>query len=148
MKLAACSTVIALLSALSALCDTVTKNDHLSVNGSLTRLSDGVITLEAQFAQRGKTPEIKVLHISISDVESVEFNYTTFNSGAPPKALGITPAPVPSKEPLAAADQLLLRGGQLKACKLIGIDQEFVHCAGKDGDYPRRVTRRIQVGAH
>ena len=125
----------------------VTKTDHLSVNGSLSHMSDGVITLEAGFASGTKTPIIKTLRIPISEVESVEFNYTTFNPGAPPKALGITPPPTTSKQP-AAADQVLLRGGLRKDCRLIGIDRESIHCAGKDADYIRKITLRILVGAH
>jgi hypothetical protein len=134
------SSVFALVSAVSAFPDTVTKTDHLSVNGSLKQMSSGVITLEAQFGSGTKT-----LLISINEVESIEFNNTTFNPGAPPKALGITPPPSTSKLAFAA-DQLILRGNQRKGCKLIGIDQQYVHCAVKGEDYARKVTLRIQVG--
>jgi hypothetical protein len=148
MKRAVWCLLFASLATIAAFPDTVTKTDHLSLNGSLTQMSDGVITLEAEFASDSKTPIIKTLHIPIGEVESIEFNDTTFNPGAPRKALGLTPPPPPSKQPAAAPDQLFLRGNRRQECKLIGIDQEFVHCAGKDGDYGRKITVRIQVGGH
>jgi len=146
MRTAAWSLLFAVLAAVPAFPDTVTKSDHLSVNGSLKQMSGGVITLEAQFNSGNGTPVMKTLLISITEVESIEFNSTTFNPGAPPKALGITPPPTTSNQ-AAAADQLILRGGQRKECKLIGIDQQSVHCVGKGGDYTRKVTLRILVGA-
>ena len=150
MKIAAWSSLLALLAAAAAFPDTVTWTNRLSVNGSLTHMSDGLITLEARFAsdsKTSKTPLIKTLHIPISEVESIEFNYTTINYGRPSAALGSTPLPSTSKQPLAT-DQLLLRGGKKEECKLIGIDQESVHCAGKGGDYSRKITFRILVGGH
>jgi hypothetical protein len=148
MRTAAWSSLFALFAAVSAFPDTVTKTDHLSLNGSLTHMSDGVITLEAEFASDSKTPLIKTLRISIREVESIEFNDTTFNPVAPQRSLGITPPPATSRPTPAAADQVLLRGGGLKDCKLIGIDKEAIHCAGKDADCDRKITLRIQVSAH
>lgn len=140
--------LFALFATIAAFPDTVTKTDHLSLNGSLTNMTDGVITLEAEFPSDNKTPLVKTLRISIHEIESIEFNDTTFNSGAPRKALGLTPPPAPSKQPAVAPDQLFLRGNRRQECRLIGIDQESVHCAGKDGDYLRKITVRIQVGGH
>jgi hypothetical protein len=132
-----------------AFADTITKTDNLSVNGSLTNMSEGVITLEAEFPSSGKTPLIKTLHIPIRDVESIDFNDTTFNPAAPQKSLGITPPPAnPKQTPGATVYQVVLRGGIVKDCKLVGIDQEFVRCAGKDTDQMRRITLTIQVNAH
>lgn len=148
MRAAAWSSLFALFAAVSAFPDTVTKTDHLSLNGSLTQMSDGVITLEAEFASDSKTPLIKTLRISIREVESIEFNDTTFNSVAPRKSLGSTPPPATPKRTPAAVDKVLLRGGVRGDCKLIGIDQESIHCAGKDADYIRKITMRIEVGAH
>jgi len=130
-----------LLAAVPALSDTVTKSDHLSVNGKLTQMSGGVITLVAQFKSGPQT-----LQIGIADVETIEFNDTTFNPGAPPKALGLTPPPAAPTRQAGVAGQLILRGGKPATCKLLSIDAQMVHCEGKDGDHPRRVTLRILVG--
>src|ERR1039458_2004562 len=138
MRTAGWSSLFALFAAASAFPDTISKTDHLSVNGSLTNMSDGVITLEAEFASGSKTPLLKTLHIPIREVESIEFNDTTFNSGAPQKSLGITPLPATPKRTPGAADQVLLRGGLHKDCKLTGIDQESIQCDGKDADYIKR----------
>jgi hypothetical protein len=148
MRRAVWSLFFAAFVAVSAFPDTVTNKDHLSVNGSLTQMSDGVITLEAEFASDSKTPIIRTLHISIREVESIEFNDTTFNPGAPQKSLGITPPPANPKQTPGAVDQVVLRGGILKDCKLVGIDQESIHCAGKGADYMRKIILRIQVRAH
>lgn len=150
MRTTVWSLLFAAFAAVSAFSDTVTKKDHLSVNGSLTHMSDGVITLEAEFASDSKTPTIKTLHIPIREVESMEFNDTTFNPGAPQKSLGITPPPADPKQTPGAVDQVVvvLRGGIPKDCKLVGIDQESIHCGGKGADYMRKNTLRIQVGGH
>jgi hypothetical protein len=148
MRIAVWSLLFAAFVPVSAFPDTVTNKDHLSVNGLLTQMSDGVITLEAEFASDSKTPMIKTLHISIREVESIEFNDTTFNPGAPQKSLGITPPPANPKQTPGVVDQVVLRGGILKDCKLLGIDQESIHCAGKGADYMRKITLRIQVSAH
>jgi hypothetical protein len=122
--------------------DTITTRDHVSVNGSLIKMTDDQLTIMARYRTGNKT-----LSIKITDAEIIEFNNTTFNSGAPPKELGIGPpldsGPVPAHQ-RTASDTIFLRGSH-KACKLIGIDTQFVHCAGKDGEYPRRIVLRITL---
>ena len=148
MRTAVLCLVFASLATIAAFADTVTKTDHLSLNGSLTSMTDGVVTLEAEFPSRNETPLVKTLHISIHEIESIEFNDTTFNSGAPRKPLGLIPLYAPSKQQAAAPDQLFLRGNRRQECRLVGIDRESVHCAGKDGDYDRKITVRIQVAGN
>jgi hypothetical protein len=136
--------------------DTVTTADHLSVNGVLTNMSKGTITLEARYASGPKT-----LMIPMSMVESIEFNSTAFNPGAPPKAYGLGPGdssagrPAPPKQAVAA-DAIELRGssGERQPCKVVSIDEGIVHCEavaapkekGKPTEYPRRIVLRILVG--
>jgi hypothetical protein len=139
-----------LLSAL-ARPDTVTKIDHSSVNGSLTKMSGDVITWEARYPGGPQTQQI-----AMSEVASIEFNDTTFNPGAPPAPLGIAP-PKPQKGKSATTtrarpqtvspDTLILRGGMRKSCQVTTIDQQFVHCAGKGLDFPRATTLLVLVSA-
>jgi hypothetical protein len=142
------SILFTLLAVVPAFPDTVTKTDGLSLNGSLRQMSGGVITLEAQFKSGGAAPIYRTLYIKISDVESIEFNYGTFNPGAPPRAVADSPPPPAQSGQAALADKVVLKGGTIKTCKLIGIDQQLVHCAGNGGDYDRKVTFKILVGGH
>jgi hypothetical protein len=124
--------------------DTITTRDHSGVNGSLIKMAGDEMTIIARYASGEKT-----LTIKRTDAEVIEFNGTTFNSGAPPRAFGIGPPLQPASAPASApepADTIILRGAQRRACKLIGIDERLVHCVGKDGDYPRRIVLRILVG--
>jgi hypothetical protein len=121
--------------------DTITTRDHLSFNGSLIKMASDEITIVARYASGEKR-----FPIEKTDVEIIEFNGTTFNSGAPPRAIGIGPPLKAGKTPVSppeATDTIVLRGAQRRACKLIGIDQQLVHCAGKEGDYSRRIVLRI-----
>lgn len=124
--------------------DTLTTTDHLNVNGFLKKMSDGIITLEARFNSGTKTIEVK-----IAAVDTIEFNATTFNPGAPPKVLGIAPPresnSIPPEE--SARDTIVLRGGQRKGCQLLSIDPDTVHCRGEKDGYSRRVVLRILVGS-
>jgi hypothetical protein len=126
-----------LLAAVPARPDTVTKTDHTSVNGSLIQMSGGTVTLQARFGTSTQT-----VSIAMGEVGAIEFNQTTYNPGAPPKALN-SASSVP--KPATTADVLVLRGGQRKDCDLISIDQRTVHCAGKNADSTRNVTLRILV---
>jgi len=137
---------LALLMACGVLhADTVTRRDHLSVNGTVIRVSGGELTIQAGLTEGNKTFSYK-----LTEIESIEFNLNTFNPGGPPKAPGFGgtyPAPPPA--PLAASqatDTLVIRGGQRKECRLISIDQQFIHCEGKDGDYSRGTTLRVLIG--
>ena len=150
------SVVLGLLMLPSSHGDTVTTLDHLSVNGVLTKMSEGKITLGARYAAGPKT-----LMIPMNTVESIEFNSTAFNPGAPPKAYGLgpgnsrTPRPAPPKEPIVT-DAVELRGanGERQPCKVISIDENIVHCEpasgatdkNKPGQFARRIVLRILVG--
>jgi hypothetical protein len=125
--------------------DTVTTTDQLSVNGSLVRLKDGVIALEARFNSGTRTVQVQ-----ITAVESIEFNATTFNPGAPPKVLGIGPprGGATAHPEAIAKDIIVLRGGERDDCKLLSIDADAVYCGGKHPKTHRRMTvLRIRVGA-
>ncbi|HEY7337109.1 MAG TPA: hypothetical protein VH639_19605 [Bryobacteraceae bacterium] len=136
--------------AAAAFSDTVTTTDHLSVNGSLKQMANGVIALDAVFSSGTKT-----LSIQMSAVDNIGFNATTFNPGAPPTVLRIGPSKGAAPRGEAASDVIVLRGGQRRDCRLLSIDADTVHCAGnagakgkeKGGDYNRRTVLRILVGA-
>ena len=149
------SVVVGLLMLPSSYGDTVTTRDHLSVNGVLTQMSEGTITLAARYATGSKT-----LMIPMSQVESIEFNSTAFNPGAPSKAPGLgpgnsrTPRPAPRKEAIVN-DAVELRGakGERQQCKVISIDKDIVQCEasgaidrGKQSQFARRIVVRILVG--
>jgi hypothetical protein len=124
--------------------DTITTKDHISINGTLVRMFQGEITVIARY-----TSEKKTLSIKVEQIEMIEFNATTFNASAPPKGLGLGPplkpgSSAPSKP--KQTDTIFLRGSHTN-CHLIGIDEEFVHCAEKDGSFSRRVVLRIVMGA-
>jgi hypothetical protein len=136
--------------------DSVTTLDHLSVNGVLTKMAGGTITLEARYAAGPKT-----LTIPMSAVETIEFNSVAFNPGAPPKAYGLGPGESPAQrapapKPAVVADAVELRGGngERQPCKVASIDEGVVHCEaaasgkdkGKPVEYPRRTVLRILVG--
>jgi hypothetical protein len=146
--------VLGLLTAASGWADSVTTLDHLSVNGVLTKMSGGTITLEARYAFGPKT-----LTIPVSTVEAIEFNSVAFNPGAPPKAYGLGPGVspgAPAPKPPVATDAVELRGsnGERQPCKVASIDEGVVHCEaassgkdkGKPMEYPRRIVLRILVG--
>lgn len=136
--------------------DTVTTLDHLSVNGVLTRMADGMLTLEARYASG-----LKTLMIPTSRVEAIEFNSTAFNPGAPPKAYGLGPgvSPGPHSAPPKQAvvtDAIELRGGngEYQPCKVVSIDENVVHCEapsggkekGRPSEYRRRLVLRVLFG--
>jgi hypothetical protein len=143
----------ALLAAGPAFAETVNMTDNLSVNGSLTKMSNGVITLEARSKPANHPPVTQTLSIPISKVKSIEFNYTTFNTGPSQIPFGINPRPPKAPEQPSTpdqTDQIVLVGGVREDCKLIGIDGQFIRCAGKDGKdkvYQRKFTLRILLGA-
>ena len=147
---------LGLLMLASGYADSVTTLDHLSVNGVLTKMAGGTITLEARYAAGPKT-----LTIPMSAVETIEFNSVAFNPGAPPKAYGLGPGESPTQrapapKPDVAADAVELRGGngERQPCKVASIDEGVVHCEaaasgkdkGKPVEYPRRTVLRILVG--
>jgi hypothetical protein len=147
---------LGLLSLASGHADSITTMDHLTVNGVLSKMAQGTITLEARYASGSKT-----LMIPMGMVESIEFNATAFNPGAPPKAYGLGPGASPAERPAqpkqaVVADAIELRGasGEREPCKVVSIDEGTVHCEavpaakekGKPTEYPRRMVLRIQVG--
>jgi hypothetical protein len=149
------ATILGLLALASGYADTVTTTDHLSVNGVLTKMSEGTITLTARFASGPKT-----LAIPISDVESIEFNSVAFNPGAPPKAYGLGPGVSPSgatpPKQRVVTDGIELRGGrgERQPCKVTSIDDNTVQCEatpgskdkGRPTDYSRKIVLRILIG--
>jgi hypothetical protein len=124
--------------------DTVTTTDHLSLNGSVKKMSDGIITLEARFNSGTRTIAVK-----IAAVDTIEFNATTFNPGAPPNVLGIgPPREGNSAAPeTTAKDTIVLRGNERRDCQLVSIDADSVYCKGEHTPYSRRVVLRIVVGS-
>jgi hypothetical protein len=136
--------LLILCAAAAAHADTIMTTEHLSVNGNLKEMSGGVVTLDASYAAGTRT-----LSIQLSAVENIGFNSTTFNPGNPPKELRIGPrkGSTPASQEAAAMVTVVLRGNQSKDCKLVSIDANTVHCAGKGGDYNRRTVLRILVGA-
>ena len=128
----------------TARADTITAKDHVSMNGTVKELSGGVISFEARFSSGSK-----LLRVELRAVESIEFNATSFNPGAPPRSPGFGP-PLDSQannvKDSAVTATIVLRGGQRRPCELISIDQSQVHCAGKDGDYNRAIVLRVLIG--
>ena len=135
-----------ILAWLPAYADTVTKKDHLSVNGTVTTMTINEITLIARYKEGEKS-----LPLKLGDVSIIEFNDTTFNSGPPPTSLGIGPpiknasattAVSPRKAP--DSDVVILKGGKVQpGCKLLGIDAQIVRCSGQVFD--RSKVLRILV---
>lgn len=136
--------------------DTVTGLDHVSVNGSLMKMANGTISLEARFASG-----TKILLIPLSTVESIEFNSIAFNPGAPPKPYGLGPGYSHSPHPEVPRQHIVndaveLRGakGERQPCKVVSIDQDVVHCdssqsptqIGPQNQFARRLVLRILVG--
>ena len=114
-------------------------------------MSDGIITLTAQYGAGPKT-----LPIPISDVDTIEFNPIAFNTGPRPKAFGLGPPvpattrPSPPKKP-ERTDAIELRGGggERQPCKLVKIDEIKVQCEVPPGtriDYSRKIVLRILIG--
>jgi hypothetical protein len=136
--------LVGFLAAVAALADTVTTSDQLSVNGSLVKMSEGVVQLEVS-SRSGK----ELRWIPMSKVGSIEFNSTVFNPGGPPKVFGIKPPAEQQKAPSKAAERpaqggtIVLRGGESKPCKLVSIDADKVHCGG--AEYGRQIVLRILV---
>jgi hypothetical protein len=138
--------LLTLMAAVAAYPDTVTTTDHLSLNGTLTKMSDRTVTLEAKFSAGPKT-----LQIPMGMIDSIEFNSIAFNPGAPPKTFGLGPGtgPAPKQTPAQAAekDVVVLRGNQRKACKLVSVDEAVVRCEGKGNEYSRKIVLRVLIGA-
>jgi len=136
--------VLALLCCKSACPDTITTRNNLSVNGSLVGMSNGVLRFKVRFPS-----EEKEVWIKVEDVQSIEFNSQTFNSGPPPKIMGLGP---PSDKSAAqykppAEDVVVLRGGTRQSCNLVGIDANRVHCSPNDTGYNRDAVLRIVFGS-
>jgi hypothetical protein len=135
---------MALLGVAQSWADTVTRKNHISVNGTLVGMADGQLKIIARY-----TSETKTLSIKMDQVEMIEFNGTTFNTSAPSKVVGLGP-PLASDEPSVQSktqdtNTIFLRGSH-KSCTLVSIDEQSVQCAGKDGTYSRRVVIRIVTG--
>lgn len=130
--------LLTLLICRSARSDTITMKDNLSVNCSVVGMSNGVLTVKAQFSSKEKD-----VQIPIRDVQSIEFNLLTSNPGPPPKVLGIGP---PADLPLTGA-VIVLRGGGRESCDLVSIDAARVHCNPNDKTRGRSTILRIVFGS-
>jgi hypothetical protein len=64
--------------------DTITLQNHAVLNGFVTYASD-TFSIEASYPSQGTTPVVKTYDIPRLYVDTVEFNSTTMNPGAPPK---------------------------------------------------------------
>jgi hypothetical protein len=139
-----CVVVLALLSCTPACPDTLTTKDNLSVNGTLVGMSNGVLRFNVRF-----TSEPKEVRIRVEDVQSIEFNSVTFNSGPPPKILGFGPPSdqSASQKKTPVEDIIVLRGGSRQPCTLVGIDANRIHCDPNDAGYNRRAVLRIVFGS-
>jgi hypothetical protein len=135
--------VIVLLICRPAYSDTITTKENLSINGSISGMSDGVLRIEAWFSSTRKD-----VWIPIKDLLSIEFNSLTINAGAPPKILGFGPPRdqnTPQKE-TPGGGVIVLRGGSRQSCILVGIDADRVQCNPKNIDYDRNAVLRIVFG--
>jgi len=135
-----CAIALALVTCGAARPDTITTKDSLSINGSLTEMSNGVVKIKARFPSAKKE-----VWIPVTDIQSIEFNLLTFNPGAPPKIMGfggpgnqVAPQGAPP-----ARGVIVLRGGTRQPCILAGIDEDLVHCSPKDAGYARGAVLRI-----
>jgi|SRR5579872_3415161 len=136
--------VLTLLTPRSALPDTITMNDSLSIRGALLGMSNGRLRMKSRFPSGEKE-----VWVQTKDVQSIEFNSNTFNPGPPPKILGFGP-PSPSQEAQKESpveDVIVLRGGLRQSCILLGIDADRVHCGPKDTGYNRNTVLRIVFGS-
>jgi hypothetical protein len=116
--------------------DTIVTKDRVSINGKFKKMVEGEITLVAGYDSGDKT-----LTVRKTDIAIIEFNSSTYNSGAPKPAIGLGP-PLKgggsSDFPSEKSDTIVLwLGMQHRPCKLIGIDGQHVQCGGKSGNYDR-----------
>ena len=140
-----CAIVLTLLACRSASADTITMKDNISIHGSLLEMSNGLLRIRVRFPSE----EEKEATIPVKDVQSIEFNLLTFNSGAPPKILGFGPPNrqnASQKEP-HSEDVVVLHGGARLSCILVGIDTDRVHCDPNDFSYSRSAVLRIVLGS-
>src|ERR1039457_2117017 len=159
MKLAICrnAAVLSIMASAFSYADTVTTSDHLSVNGVLSKMAEGTITLQARVSSGPKT-----LVIPTSGVEAIEFTSIAFNPGAPRKAYGLGPGvsreshPHPTQQP-ALTDAIELRrgNGEQQPCRVVMIDEYKVFCKstvsggkkeGEQREYSRRIVLRVLFG--
>ena len=127
----------------SAYGDMITTTGPINTNGSVTKMANDELTIIARYSSGPKTFTVKR-----EEIQVIEFNYTTVNYGPPHNSIGIGP-PIGGKTSATAPetpDTIVLRGTQRRACKLLGLDEQYVHCAGKDGDYSRKIVLRIILG--
>jgi hypothetical protein len=136
--------VLGLLACRSVLADSITMTDNVSINGSVSGMSDGVVRITARFpsgAREGRFP--------IKEIQSIEFNSKTFNAGPPPKIMGFGPPrdQNASQSGHPADDVVVLRGGSRRACNLVSIDADRVHCGPNDPGIRRDTVLRIVLGS-
>jgi hypothetical protein len=129
---------VAVTAALSA--DTITADDHRSLNGTVERLDADSLTLRAEF-----TKETKVLTLPRARLTEIEFNDETFNGGAPP-SVGVrppTPAAAPAR-PASPQDTVLFVGGDRRQCDRVMFDGARLTCGAET--FTRGDLFRIRLG--
>jgi hypothetical protein len=140
----------ALLLAYPAGADTLTMNDHRSINGAVVEMAAGVILFQVGFLVRGSVVTSDA-RVPVGSLESIEFNSTLVNEGAPDRVPGIGPPSVAKSSsaiPQAPPDTIVLRSGEFRVCRLVRIDKAIIKCEdGPANEYPRAIVMRILVGA-
>jgi hypothetical protein len=134
--------IMLLLVSPSAYGDSVTTTDNLSINGTIKGLTDTTINLEARFPSG-----ITSYSIQRSKVVRIDFNFITYNSGAPPKTFGLGPSAggeTASRPQDPQTDTIVLKGNSRRPCRLAAVDADTIHCT--DSAYPRNQSLYVLVG--
>jgi len=130
--------IFLLVVVVSALADSVTTKDNLTLFGHVEELDSSRLKVSARFPSQNGV-ETKELEIPRTEIVKIEFNATTFNPGAPPPGLlaGTSKGIAVSN----SSAMIVLRGGQQQKCDAALIDGQKVHC-GKQ-EWERALTIRI-----
>jgi hypothetical protein len=123
---------------MSALADSITTKDNLTLFGHVEELDSSQLKLSARFPSENGV-ETKEFEIPRTKIVKIEFNATTFNPGAPPP--GLLPSTSKGRAVSNGSAMIILRGGQQQRCDAVLIDGQNVHC-GKQ-EWERALTIRI-----
>lgn len=134
-----------LLTVSTALCcaDTVTRRDHSSVNGAITGIAAGKLKLVARFRSKALPVEID---IPLNEIEIIEFNTSTYNSGAPPTVVGFSPEATQTKQNAVSApatDVVVYKAGGTSMCTVVSVDENYIQCGepgSKGSEHINRAT--------
>lgn len=120
--------------------DSVTTTDNLTIFGHIDQLDRTMVKLTGRF-RTAKGVETRPWQCPRTQVVKIEFNATTFNSGAPLVAGANPGSPTPPPRVTAASsDVAVLRGGENRKCAGIAVVGETVVC-GKDALERSRIIR-------